>query len=254
MQMNSSIITEIETGKGWALLPQLPAESISYVKEAIFNNFTRVLSANAHQEKDIRSFRDLESYHLSSIANARHGDLWSKANRLLDRDSSIAVKSIFLDYLSKVFSSFDISDAVELGFHNIYWRLVRPYSANDVGPAHRDNWFWIVAAHQKMPAGKNKRYKVRIPLIIVDGKNALSFINHSQCGSDYSWGTTTLHGRVKPYLICDETNLNFEVADCKIGQPIMFSDEVIHKGPINETSQTRVSIEFTLCVNQDDIL
>ena len=29
-----------------------------------------------------------------------------------------------------------------LGWPNFYWRIVRPNKVNDVGPLHRDEWFW----------------------------------------------------------------------------------------------------------------
>jgi hypothetical protein len=248
-----TILHEVNQGRGWALLSPLSDDSLASVHSAIYNSFSDIIDSANLNSCGFNDFSDLCYYHKSSIAINFHEDLWSKRNRLLNEKSSRELNLIFHNHLSGVFRDFAISDEEDLGYPNIYWRLVRPNSATDVGPAHRDSWFWSIATHQKMPLGKDIRYKVWIPLIISEGLNSLSFWSYSQLDQNIRWATIRRNDCIKPCLIDDDINSKLSVTSCHAGQPILFHDDVIHKGPVNKTDQTRVSLEFTLCVNEHDL-
>lgn len=254
MDILKPILNEVNQGQGWIVLRPLSDLYLARVHSAIFNCFSNVLISANLESSPFISFSHLRDYHKSSIAINYHEKLWPKRNRLLDYNSALEVRSIFRNHLSSLFRDFDISDEENIGYPNLYWRLVRPNVAADVGPAHRDSWFWSIAPHQKMPLGKTIRYKIWVPLIISKGLNSLSFWNYSQLDQSIKWGTLNRNGYIKPYLIDDKIDSKLIIAPCRAGQPILFHDETIHKGPLNKSDQTRISLEFTLCVNELDLI
>lgn len=97
MPISSTILEEVKARKDWALLPLLPLNPTNLIQDIIFSSFQKVLASQTFEENSIQSFPDLESNHLTLIASEKHDILWSKANRLLDKESSLALKSIVID-------------------------------------------------------------------------------------------------------------------------------------------------------------
>lgn len=253
MTNRAEALYEVNQGKGWTVLPTIPSDSIAKIHSSILGCFNDVLSKYNLDAYKLSKISGMSKYHLSPVANAFHDMIWPKKNRLLSNESAKEVTDIFRIFLSDIFRSFEVSDEERLGYGNIYFRLVRPYSASDVGPAHRDSWFWRILPNQIMPEGKTARYKIWTPIMISEGVNALAFYSHSQLKKNLKWETQIRGGQVKPFLI-EDISSKLVVANCNNGQPILFHDDTIHKGPINTSDKTRVSIEFTLCVNKTDLL
>ena len=246
-------IDEVNQGKGWSVLPTIQREEITIIHSGILDCFNSALTKNNLGAYTIKDFSEMAKYHQSPLARRYHNKLWSKRNRVLNNASANEVTDLFKEILSGIFRSFEVSDEERLGFGNIYWRLVRPNAASDVGAAHRDSWFWEISPNQTMPPGKTTRYKVWIPLIISEGVNSLSFYSYSQLNKNLKWSTNIRDGQEKPFLVGDDISTKLVVANCQQGQPILFHDDTIHKGPINTSNTTRVSLEFTLCVNETDL-
>ena len=97
MPISSTILEEVKAGKDWALLPLLPLNPANFIQDIIFSSFQKVLASQTPEENSIQSFPDLESNHLTFIASEKHDILWSKANRLLNKESSLALKFIVID-------------------------------------------------------------------------------------------------------------------------------------------------------------
>lgn len=248
-----SELFEVLHGKGWHIMPPLDEVTVSTIKDAIYNGFRSALLSNNIEGNEFSCFDDLANYHHSTVARDFHESLWSKTNRLINRESAKRLTERLNEYLLPIFREFIISDEEEIGYENIYWRLVRPFYESDVGPAHADSWFWIIAPDQQLPSGKTMRFKLWIPLIIVEGVNSLAFISGSHLMNEVKWDVKEKGGGLKPFLVSNEILEKLEISKSKPGQPVLFNDDVIHMGPINKTSKSRISIECTICVNESDL-
>ena len=72
--------------------------------------------------------------------------------------------------LKSFFGEISISDEENLGYGNIYWRLVRPNEFSDIGPIHRDSWFWELNKNFPRPNFPFQRIKVWIAIETEAGK------------------------------------------------------------------------------------
>ena len=89
------------------------------------------------KEKNI----SIQDYHLVSDY-LEHSKIWNKSSRILQKDFvEWFLKSNFAKTLEIKYGEYIISDESNLGWPNIYWRLVRPNQKGDIGPLHRDSWF-----------------------------------------------------------------------------------------------------------------
>jgi hypothetical protein len=80
-----------------------------------------------------------------------HKALWLKKARLLPGEAVGRIRAMdFMQVLADEFGPFGISNEEEIYAEEIYWRIVRPQMASDVGPLHADAWFWELG-HGKAP-------------------------------------------------------------------------------------------------------
>ena len=94
-----------------------------------------------------------------------------------------------------------VSDEDNLGRPNIYWRLVRPQEKGDIGPLHRDSWFWELNDDFPTPKYDFYRLKVWLPIFTEIGLNGLLLEPFSQKRVDIKWSGEKRHGINKPTLI-----------------------------------------------------
>jgi hypothetical protein len=135
-----------------------------------------------------------------------------------------------------------LTDEENLGYGNIYWRLVRKNSPSDVGPIHADRWFWDLAG-TSFPSS-HTRIKVWIPLLQDDSNPSLQILPGSQ-KKEYKYGFTIDSFRKKKPLLKDaDIDRAMIVSPVRIGEAIVFHDSLLHGGRV--TSSNRVSIEFTI--------
>ena len=178
-----------------------------------------------------------------------HQTLWPKSSRILPQSSLQQILDCQLfKYLADVFGEYSISDEDNLGYSNIYWRLVRPNQPSDVGPLHRDSWFWELNTSFPIPSYPFKRIKVWIALHVEAGLNGLLVSPYSHLRDDIHWSSEYRHGIRKPVLETDPSEITTQLIACDSGQVIIFHDNLIHGGSINLATTTRVSIEFTLII------
>ena len=110
-----------------------------------------------------------------------------------------------------------LSDEDNLGWPNIYWRLVRPKEKGDVGPLHRDSWFWELNDDFPTPEYDFYRLKVWLPIFTEIGLNGLLLEPFSQKRVDIKWSGEKRHGINKPTLISPLSELNPKlINDCTI--------------------------------------
>ena len=191
---------------------------------------------------------DISNYH--KIAECiNHSNLWTKSSRILNKDFfSWFQNSIFYSNLLSSFGSFEISDEENLGWPNVYWRLVRPRETADIGPIHRDSWFWQLNQSFPKPNYNFRRIKVWIAIYCEKGLNGLLVEPYSQNSTDISWKGELRHGIQKPVLLTDDAKINPILVESSPGGSIIFHDNLLHGGAVNKGSTTRVSVEFTLLV------
>lgn len=70
----------------------------------------------------------------------------------------------------------------------------------------------------------------------------------SQRRKDIKFKGEMRHGIKKPVLLTSTDNINPKLVDTNLGDVIIFDDNLIHGGAINNGEKTRVSFEFTLVI------
>ena len=235
---------------GYVTYSLLEANEIDSIKDLILHQ----LLANIGQHSLVL-MRELEASkqpfedYTNIIPGEMHSLIMPKSNRM------------FTPELSKLFESmcgpFDpqnnscvkgISDEESIGRPNYYWRLVRPHSTLDVGPPHRDEWFWALNPQHLMPSTELRRIKVWVPLIVDKGKNGLLVSKKSHLSDNIDWHGEDRHGIKKPVLDTDPSELDFYLLETCPGEAVIFHDKLVHTGSINNSDQHRLSFEFTCFV------
>ncbi len=138
-----------------------------------------------------------------------------------------------------------VTDEEQLGYENIYWRIVRRRSASDVGPIHADRWFWDLG-NAFFPTS-HVRVKVWIPLIQDDLNPSLMVLPGSQ-GKQYSYDfKSDSLGKRKPVFRNSGIPAAMVTAPVRVGQAVIFNDSLLHGGKV--TDKNRLSLEFTIGIH-----
>lgn len=175
-----------------------------------------------------------------------HGGLWCKNNRILPKaDYDAFLTADFFKDLQDVVGDVLISDEENIGYPEIYWRLVRPPPHHDVGPLHADAWFWNLG-HGDTPEGY-QRIKFWFSLWNDEGQNGFRFVPGSHL-KDYPYKGKERDGFVKPSFNEDDHDLDVNIFRSTPGDFIIFNDKLLHGGAVGGDN-TRVSFEFTLFVS-----
>ena len=219
---------------------------ISKIKESSPEAYKKILDENI----------SIEEYHLVSDY-LDHSKVWSKSSRILNKDfTDWFLESDFARNIEIKYGKFFISDENNLGWPNIYWRLVRPNKSSDIGPLHRDYWFWKLNSHWCYEFFQSEkkyfRLKVWIPIHIEIGLNGLLVEPYSQNRENIKWYGEERHGIKKPVLLTPLNKLNPILLNTKVGNTVIFNDKLIHGGALNKGNKSRVSVEFTLIIEKND--
>ncbi len=191
---------------------------------------------------------EIEDYHLLS-EKIKNNNIWNKISRVLPPSFADWISSSsFYKKLKEDFGEFEVSDEENFGWPNFYWRIVRPNQSNDIGPLHRDSWFWKLNKSFKKPSYKFKRIKVWMAIITEPGLNGLMIEEYSHKRNDIKWSGELRHNIQKPVLITELSELKPVLIDREPGQLIVFHDDLLHGGAINMGKKSRISLEFTMLV------
>ena len=195
---------------------------------------------------DIFLENGIERYHeLSHLLD--HGAVWSKAARILPQQSVDFIRTTSLiKKLEDIYGSFIISNEENISCEEIYWRLVRPGAKNDIGPLHADAWYWQLG-HGVIPPNM-KRIKVWVALFCEPNLNGLRVVPYSQ-KREWKYHSEHRDGFSKPQIDEDESQLDIRLVPTKPGDTIVFHDNLLHGGALNNGQHTRVSLEFTIFVH-----
>ena len=186
-----------------------------------------------------------------------HPSLWPKERRILPQVAVEQLKRMpFFSRVRDAFGPFGIAQAFYgdthvAGLEEIYWRLVRPNAAGDVGDLHADYWF-----HQMM--GMHGRafptccftLKVWIPVITEPARNGLLLVPGSHL-RDWKYSIRWINGQPKPKF---EDSAEPILVPTEPGEALIFHERLLHGGAVNRGQHTRVSAEITLVFESEAVL
>ena len=167
-----------------------------------------------------------------------------KGARVFKRESVEQILSMpFFSKLWKRFEQLTVSNIVtetyESETEEIYFRLVRPLQTSDVGCPHCD--FWFHQAYGLEYASRGNTWKCWIPITVEPFKSGLEIYPGASID-------------IVEYSVQDK-KLSCDKHQPALGEPVLvpvqpgdmliFRDDVIHSGAINEGAFTRSSIEIT---------
>ena len=245
-----TISYQINNSPGYSLNLSLNSEDFEFFKRSINSQWISTLKEYCPQIANLVKEEDLEikSYHKFSQL-VEHSKVWRKESRILPYKFVHAfLDSFFFKELKNIFGEIEISDEENLGYGNIYWRLVRPFKNADVGPIHRDSWFWHLNDKFPKPIYKFSRIKVWIAIEAEAGKSGLMIENESHKRQDIKWEGEFRDGIMKPKLIDKSEEFEMKLVNTNPGDIILFNDDLIHGGSLNTGKNTRVSSEFTIFI------
>lgn len=195
----------------------------------------------------------LADYHLWISAD-EHKSLCSKQHRILPPERAQQVLNLVgTRRLLDQFPDFNVSkvvfgNRVRSDSHEVYFRLVRPQCASDVGRAHADRWYHFEYGDYISSVPSKK---VWIPVVVECGLNGLEFCVIDEGDSSIEYKVRDTEEGPRPYLD-NESELQFALIDCAPGDALIFDDSIIHRGSVNRGTKTRVSVEITLLPNGAD--
>ena len=192
----------------------------------------------------------LERYHeFSHLID--HAKAWPKYSRVFPKEAVAIIRNMdFMKQLETEFGKFKIADEENLGWENIYWRLVRPGNS-DCGSIHADRWFVELGYYgDEIDDPAYERVKIWISVYTTLGKNGLLVIPSSHRKKDWKWHSEERFGQKKPVIDEDITKLNVTLLPTEPGRAIVFHYDLLHGGAPNLADTTRVSIEFTFLVRK----
>lgn len=228
---------------GFSLALQLAPDELARLRELVEAQWLGVIGRQAPES--VAAFRaaGIAHYH-EHAARLPHATLWPKAARILPRAAAAEIRAMaFMEDLAGAFGPFTISDEDEVGWQEIYWRLVRPGQPGDMGPLHADRWFWDLG-HGTTPAGR-ERIKVWVALVTEPGRSGLRVVPGSH-RREWRFHGEPRDGRLKPQIDEDEEALGATLLATEPGDAVVFHDALLHGGAPNRGTLTRVSFEFTL--------
>ncbi len=240
----SPLTQEVSGEQGYSTQLSLSEPELTMIRQLVRDQYLQRIEA--HHPDKIELFRNnsIEDYHLL-CHQVDHEKLWPKINRILPQQSVEKIQSLpFMKQLEKVYGAFTLADEEEVGYGEMYWRIVRPDHPTDVGPVHADYMFWDLG-HGKMPANCF-RVKVWLALFAEKGKSGFQFVPGSHLLDIPYIGEK--RGLInKPRLLVEEKELALIPFAASPGDLIVFHDRLLHGGLVGG-HKTRVSLEFTMLV------
>lgn len=235
---------------GYAIERLLSDNELSGLRERINEQILKVLRQHDPQAALFleKSNNPLSIYHQIGSRD-KHGSCWIKKNRILGEAETEWFENTegVTQLLSKL-GAVRISDEEGIGRSNYYWRITRPSAQEDVGPIHRDEWFWLLNDNFNEDLTGLKRVKVWIAIQTEPGKNGLMVQPYSQQRKDLDWESRASESITKPVLRTHIDPDTMKLLHTPPGYGVIFDDKLLHAGALNQANNCRCSIEFTLLV------
>ena len=189
--------------------------------------------------------RVLTESQIFSFLLTNHDIFREKKARIFPNSEVRSVVPHILDWARTYSENCDfITDEENLGYPNVYIRVVRALRNEDVGPMHADKWFWDLGS---LPFPEtHRRLKVWAPLLQDDAKPALKIYPGSHTMTFDYQGQIRSDGKIRPILNSADISRCVVRAPVKVGECIVFHDSLLHGGAVDNSN--RISVEFTLAI------
>ena len=235
---------------GYTIEKLLSDNELSGLRERINQQILRVLREHDPQAAFLleESNDPLSFYHQIGYRD-KHENSWIKKNRILsEADAEWLENTEGITQLLSKLGAIRISDEEGIGRSNYYWRITRPLAQEDVGPIHRDEWFWLLNNNFNEDLAGLKRVKVWIAIQTEPGKNGLIVQPFSQQRKDLEWESRASESITKPVILTHIEPDTMKLLHTPPGYGVIFNDRLLHAGALNQANDCRCSIEFTLLV------
>jgi hypothetical protein len=257
---DKGILANVFGAAGYSSDFVIGSKELAFLRNAIFAQWITHIEAlyPAHANE----FRKggLEHYHrLSHLIS--HESLWPKESRVLPRDAvSTLTQFDFVQRLNiELGGSCRLSDVTFFSetipdYPEVYWRLVRPGVATDVGGMHTDRWFHNILGNGK-PLFRNDEITVKMWLAILTepGLNGLYVVPGSHRKTWRVKYTPAADGYARPSLDERLDEHDRHLLPVVPGQAILFNENLLHGGALNAGSLSRVSVEITFVLPRSSV-
>ena len=226
-----------------------------YIRKSIDSQYENVIKTKkipSHNlEEHLKNNFKISQYHqVSKYLN--HEETWPKNVRILPKGfTNWFLQSSYINQLKNTYGLIEITDEENLGYPNIYWRLVRPNISRDIGSLHRDSWFWEIDKLNGRNWPSHKRLKTWLSVNVEPGKNGLLVVPKSHKTNQIKWDIIDKDGRKKPRLQSNIDKNEIKLLSTKNNTIVIFNDDLIHGGSTNNGHTTRVSLEFTIFIKSN---
>ena len=241
-----SLRTEIYESPGYSNSLMLEPHELDILKEIVNDHYRFALKKNINI--DVTSEANL--YHLLKLKN--HSEIWKKDDRFFKQESVEVIKKFnFFSILENNFGPFYVSNKINqdgkiLEDEEIYWRIVRPNEKKDIGNLHADIWFSDIYGYKEKLFSNYSTLKIWIPVYLESGLNGLAVCSDSH-KIKHKYEIVDVDGRPRPKLI---GKLKPSLLITQPGNIVLFGENLIHGGVVNEGNFCRISIEITLVLGK----
>lgn len=259
----NSYFCKAKENEGFAI-DSLTKYDLNLFREVITNHYRNVLSHNnaTDNEKEL----PINKYNQTRLAKSnQHDKAWRKPNRTLPQESlQKLMKSDFFSALKNqvdwyMWGKTRISEKdgrtryyfeENIGYPEVYFRLVRPSPYSDIGPLHCDAWFWELG-NGEMPTLPFAVEKTKFWFSLYNQNNSTGFRYLSGSHKNkFNYIAEERDGFNKPFFEESLFQLDIEELNGVPGTFIVFNENLLHGGYTTEID-TRVSCEFTLILKQN---
>lgn len=238
----------LENGCGYSQSLSFTPVELKQILSFIEAQWLAQIATVSSEYIDVFRERGIARYHeLAHLID--HSAIWRKPVRIFSREVVSKIKEMsMLQQLANIYENIEIVDHENIGYEEIYWRLVRPNAPGDVGSFHADAWFSELG-HGKIPSQGRKAVKIWVSICSEPGLNGLQVVPYSH-KKKWRYHGEEKHGFIKPQIDEPIETLNPVLLKTPPGNAVAFNELLLHTGAVNRGSLTRVSIEFMLFVNQ----
>jgi hypothetical protein len=235
-----SIASRIFGPPGYSLDMRLSEGELDYLASAVRVCMLKRID-DAYREIPLNDYRTLT-----------HHNLWgNKKHRILGETQVDMIKRFgVFARLASEFGPFRLVPIVyghrSYGAEEVYFRVVRPHTQEDIALVHADVWFHDIFKHENgVPyvAHDELWIKVWIPVVCERGISGLAVIPNSH-QQDWKYRVITRNGHSSPKVDHMEDRLQLLPTDP--GQCIVFGNRLLHGGIVSQGKKTRISVEVAL--------
>ena len=238
----------LDKNEGYFIV-QLKKDELNIIRNIVENHWLMQLNEHHTELGNLFKKNTILNYHKES-KRLNHKTLWPKRARVLPEENVDTIKKLsFFNQLQSIFGSLEITDELKVGHGIMVWRLVRPFTEEDITSMHSDKWFWDLKKTNANYTIPPKKKWVRCWISLWCHKSyGFRVVPYSQ-NKEYKYKSEYKDGNTKPIFNEKWYNLKPITLDSTPGNSIIFNHNLLHGGCLNKHSYTRISLEFGMFVN-----